>query len=42
MAKDVHQTFVEIVQTQGSLSQEEAQEYMNELRRNKRYQKDVY
>lgn len=42
MAKDVHQALIEIAQTQGNLSLEAAQDYINELRKNKRYQRDVY
>lgn len=42
MAKDVHQTLLEIIAEQGNLSAEQAEEYLKSLRSNKRYQKDVY
>jgi len=42
MAKDVHQALVEIIAEQGKLSTEQAEQYLKELRINKRYQKDVY
>ena len=42
MAKDVHQTLIEIISEQGQLSQDQAEQYLKDLRSNKRYQKDVY
>ncbi|MCE2594551.1 assimilatory sulfite reductase (NADPH) flavoprotein subunit [Motilimonas cestriensis] len=42
MAKDVNDALVKIVQEQGNKSFEEAEEYVSELRRAKRYQRDVY
>ncbi|MFM2486635.1 assimilatory sulfite reductase (NADPH) flavoprotein subunit [Celerinatantimonas yamalensis] len=42
MAKDVHQTLVSIVCEQGQMAQEDAQEWLKQLHREKRYQKDVY
>ncbi|QSX30674.1 assimilatory sulfite reductase (NADPH) flavoprotein subunit [Shewanella cyperi] len=42
MAKDVHQALLQIAQTHGGLSDEAAEEYFEELRASKRYQKDVY
>ncbi|WP_434339976.1 assimilatory sulfite reductase (NADPH) flavoprotein subunit [Motilimonas cestriensis] len=42
MAKDVNDALVKIVQEQGKKSFEEAEEYVSELRRAKRYQRDVY
>jgi len=42
MAKDVHQTLVDIISEQGQLSSEQAEQYLKDLRSNKRYQKDVY
>ncbi len=42
MAKDVHEALVIIAEQQGGLSQERAEEYLNELRKAKRYQRDVY
>ncbi|MFT5164349.1 MAG: sulfite reductase (NADPH) flavoprotein alpha-component, partial [Alteromonadaceae bacterium] len=42
MAKDVHQTLLEVIQTHGNQDDTQAEEYLNQLRLNKRYQKDVY
>jgi sulfite reductase (NADPH) flavoprotein alpha-component len=42
MAKDVHETILHIVQTEGSLTEEQAKEYVDQLRKEKRYQRDVY
>jgi sulfite reductase (NADPH) flavoprotein alpha-component len=42
MAKDVHQTLLEIIAEQGQLSADQAEDYLKSLRSNKRYQKDVY
>lgn len=42
MAKDVNDALLEIVQQYGKKSAEEAEQYVNDLRRAKRYQKDVY
>ena len=42
MAKDVHQTLIDIISDQGQLSSEQAEQYLKDLRSNKRYQKDVY
>lgn len=42
MAKDVHNALVEVIETQGQLNTEQAEEYLKNLRNNKRYQKDVY
>jgi len=42
MAKDVHQTLIDIISEQGQLSSEQAEQYLKDLRSNKRYQKDVY
>ena len=42
MAKDVENTLLEIISTQGSLSAEEAKHHLKILKRNNRYQKDVY
>lgn len=42
MAKDVNDALVSIVATHGGKSKEEAEQYVNDLRRAKRYQKDVY
>ncbi|MBL0711144.1 MAG: assimilatory sulfite reductase (NADPH) flavoprotein subunit [Colwellia sp.] len=42
MAKDVHQTLIDIISEQGQLTAEQAEQYLKDLRSNKRYQKDVY
>lgn len=42
MAKDVHEALVNIVAEHGGKTAEQAEEYVNELRRAKRYQRDVY
>jgi sulfite reductase (NADPH) flavoprotein alpha-component len=42
MAHDVHEALVEIVADQGRLSRERAQEYVHQMQREKRYQRDVY
>ena len=42
MAKDVHDALIEIIAEQGKLSSEQAEQYLKDLRSNKRYQKDVY
>lgn len=42
MAKDVNQALIDVIAEQGKLSQEEAEEYLDNLREGKRYQRDVY
>jgi len=42
MAKDVHSALETIIEQQGGLSKEQAQDYLKSLRSAKRYQKDVY
>jgi sulfite reductase (NADPH) flavoprotein alpha-component len=42
MAKDVHDALLQIIATHGKKSPEQATAYLNDLRKNKRYQKDVY
>lgn len=42
MAKDVDQALHEIIQEHGSLDEDQTTEYINELKRNKRYLRDVY
>ena len=44
MAKDVHQALIDIAQVQGSLSEEEAEHYINRtlMKEEKRYLRDVY
>ncbi|WP_130859418.1 assimilatory sulfite reductase (NADPH) flavoprotein subunit [Gracilibacillus phocaeensis] len=42
MAKDVHQTLETIVAQEGNKTEEEAKAYVNQLKKEKRYQRDVY
>ncbi|MDF1826327.1 MAG: assimilatory sulfite reductase (NADPH) flavoprotein subunit [Verrucomicrobiales bacterium] len=42
MAKDVHQALIDIAVEQGGKSPEEAKAYVDALRKEKRYQRDVY
>jgi sulfite reductase (NADPH) flavoprotein alpha-component len=42
MAKDVESTLLTIIQEQGNQTQQQAVEYLKQMKRSKRYQKDVY
>lgn len=42
MAKDVQEVLLDVIAEHGHKSREEAEEYLSELRRAKRYQRDVY
>jgi sulfite reductase (NADPH) flavoprotein alpha-component len=42
MAKDVQKTLLEIIRTQGGLTEEQAREYFKKLKKEKRFQADVY
>lgn len=42
MAKDVQKTLLEIIQAQGGLTEEQAREYFRKLKKEKRFQSDVY
>jgi sulfite reductase (NADPH) flavoprotein alpha-component len=42
MAPDVEQALLEVTRTHGGLDEQAAQEYLKQLRRERRYQKDVY
>ena len=42
MANDVHNTLIEIIEKEGKMSREEAEEYLAEMKQQKRYQRDVY
>lgn len=42
MAKDVHRTLAEIISVEGGMSLEQAEAYLTEMKKNKRYQRDVY
>lgn len=42
MAKDVHETLLQIIETEGGHAREAAEEYLANMQQNKRYQRDVY
>ena len=42
MAKDLEQALLDIIAEHGNMSLDDADEYLSELRENKRYQRDVY
>lgn len=42
MAHDVHKTLIDIVEKEGNLSREKAEEYVASMQQSKRYQRDVY
>ncbi|MGG5254695.1 assimilatory sulfite reductase (NADPH) flavoprotein subunit [Neobacillus sp. SM06] len=42
MAHDVHHALLEIIETEGKLNRENAEAYLAEMKRQKRYQRDVY
>lgn len=42
MAHDVHKTLVKIIETEGSMTQEQAEAYLADMQKQKRYQRDVY
>ncbi len=42
MAKDVNSALITVAEQQGNLSHEEAEAFINDLRKAKRYQRDVY
>jgi sulfite reductase (NADPH) flavoprotein alpha-component len=42
MARDVQEALIEVIAQHGNKDREAAEEYLNELRRAKRYQRDVY
>lgn len=42
MAKDVEATLLQIIQSEGNLSEQDAKQYLKKLRTEKRYLKDVY
>ena len=42
MAKDVNKTLLEIIKTQGGVTAEKAEEYVKKLKREKRFQQDIY
>jgi len=42
MAHDVHQTLIDIIEKEGGLSREKAENYLADMQQTKRYQRDVY
>ncbi|MGX4202146.1 diflavin oxidoreductase [Bacillus sp. JK74] len=42
MAKDVHETLISIIEEEGNMSREEAEEQLAAMKKEKRYQRDVY
>ncbi|MBG9451535.1 sulfite reductase [NADPH] flavoprotein alpha-component [Cytobacillus firmus] len=42
MAHDVHNTLIDIIEKEGGMSREQAEEYLADMQKNKRYQRDVY
>ncbi|TVO32589.1 assimilatory sulfite reductase (NADPH) flavoprotein subunit [Vibrio algivorus] len=42
MAKDVHEALISVAEDQGKLGREQAEAFVNDLRKAKRYQRDVY
>ncbi len=42
MAKDVDKALLEVIAEHGKLSEQQAIDYVNQLKKNKRYVRDVY
>lgn len=42
MAQDVHNTLLDILEKEGSMSREQAEAYLADMKQQKRYQRDVY
>jgi sulfite reductase (NADPH) flavoprotein alpha-component len=42
MAKDVNKTLLQIIQNEGGISEEKAHEYIKKLKKEKRFQTDIY
>ena len=42
MAKDVEAALIYAIELQGKMSHDDAEEWLDEMRQNKRYQRDVY
>ncbi|WP_458415030.1 sulfite reductase subunit alpha [Schinkia sp. CFF1] len=42
MAKDVHEALISVIEKEGQMTREAAEEYLNEMQKSKRYQRDVY
>ncbi|MBN8251885.1 assimilatory sulfite reductase (NADPH) flavoprotein subunit [Priestia flexa] len=42
MAHDVHNTLIDIIEQEGNVSREQAEQYLADMQQQKRYQRDVY
>lgn len=42
MAKDVHQSILNVIQKEGHYNEEEAETFLTELKKERRYQRDIY
>ncbi|OAS89517.1 MULTISPECIES: assimilatory sulfite reductase (NADPH) flavoprotein subunit [Metabacillus] len=42
MAHDVHQTLIDIIEKEGGMSRDKAEQYLADMQQQKRYQRDVY
>lgn len=42
MAKDVHQAILNVIQTEGHYNEEEAEAFLTQLKKDRRYQRDIY
>jgi sulfite reductase (NADPH) flavoprotein alpha-component len=42
MAHDVHEALISVVENQAGMSREAAEVYVEDLKKTKRYQRDVY
>ena len=42
MAKDVHNTLIDVIEKEGAMTREAAEAYLNEMQKKGRYQRDVY
>lgn len=42
MAKDVHESIIAVLEKEGNLDRDEAESYLKQMKKDKRYQRDVY
>ena len=42
MAKDVHNALIDVIEKEGTMTREEAEAYLNDIKKQGRYQRDVY
>jgi sulfite reductase (NADPH) flavoprotein alpha-component len=42
MAHDVHETLIDIIEKEGNMTREQAEDYVARMQQEKRYQRDVY